>query len=70
MSGTTRNELRKQIATHIYRAAQHKPMTLTADGGQLAALLAELALKLVEESGLYVRNETRTPEPSHKETDR
>jgi len=42
-------ELRKAIATDIYHAAQHAPMTLTADGGQLASVLAELAIRRVEE---------------------
>lgn len=41
--------LRKAIATDIYRAAQHKPMTLTADGGELAAVLAERILRRVED---------------------
>lgn len=43
-----RRALRKAIASDIYRVAQHKPMILTADGGELATMLAELALKRVE----------------------
>jgi hypothetical protein len=46
-----RTALCRGIATDIYRAAQRSPMTMTADGGELCALLAELALKRVEEAG-------------------
>lgn len=50
-TATTRTALRRDIATDIYRSAQHAPMTLTADGGELAAMLAELALRRVETAG-------------------
>jgi len=45
---TRRDELRKAIATDIYRAAQQCPMGLTADGGELASLIAELAIRRIE----------------------
>ncbi|WP_280193253.1 hypothetical protein [Nocardia farcinica] len=44
----TRVALRKAIATDIFRVAQRYPMTLTADGGELCTLLAELILRRIE----------------------
>lgn len=49
MTQPVRNRLRKAIATDIYRVAQAAPMTLTADGGELATVLAELILRRVED---------------------
>lgn len=43
-----RRALRAAIATDIYRVAQRKPMTMTADGGELCTALAELILRRVE----------------------
>lgn len=44
-----RADLRKAIATDIYRAAERAPMTLVADGGHLATLLAERIIRRFEE---------------------
>lgn len=44
-----RKALRRAIATDIYRAVERAPMTLVADGGQLATILAERIIRRVEE---------------------
>lgn len=44
-----RADLRRAIATDIYRVAERSPMTLVADGGELATVLAERIIRRVEE---------------------
>lgn len=49
LTGTTRDAVRRAIATDIYRAAERSPATLVADGGELATLLAERIIRRVED---------------------
>lgn len=46
-----RNQARQQIAQDIYTAVEKAPMSFVADGGHTAVLLAELAIKRLEEAG-------------------
>lgn len=48
---SSRAHLRQQIAQDIYSAVEQAPMSFVADRGETAVLLAELAIKRLEEAG-------------------
>ena len=46
-----RNRVRERIGQDIYSAVEKAPMSFVADGGRSALLLAELAIRRLEDAG-------------------